>query len=418
MNFKEYLIIHNCTPFHKDELRLYKEQKVPLEYCQEAKKLYNNYKNIVLFALFFSALLGFGSAVALLSYSGKEPVNISYVLFFTFLMPLILALFTLFSLFTRSFNFAPFGLVAKALSKLFKKEITIKIDTELEKYVMIKNSLLMQLSFAFGFLFAFIIMLLFTDVAFAWSSTIITPEQFSTLIHTIALPWSYFKEAIPSLETITNSQFFQLDKLEHFDAKMLASWWSFLLLSIVVYMIILRLLLLALVEFFYRKALKKAIVRSFAIEEWKSIVEAKDIAIESSKESNSVTKVEKKSTLANKKKQAFQAVFAWNYTLSEVQELLEKLAINKEPLIVGGLNSFEEDATLLKEATHKEVLLIVKSWDVPTLDFIDFLEELSKEAKSVALYFQILNEKSYQDIAIWKDKIESFAFDNITIVGA
>ncbi len=415
MNFKEYIIINNSR-LDENLIQKYRDKKDELfEELEKKDKIYRNYKRVVLAALLFAFLLGFLSAVGLLSYSAQEPVNITYMLLFSFFIPVISAFFTLLSLFLRDFTFAPFRLFSALMQRFFQKQYRIKIDKNLEKYLSIKNSLFMQLSFGIGFLFAFIGVLLIKDIVFAWSSTIIDKEHFNVLIEVIASPWSFLEHFVPSQELIELSRFFHIETLKSADAALLSSWWRFLLATTLFYMIFLRLILLVLVEFFYKKALKKAVASSFTIDLYKSSFEESSIGIVSSSEDNSLQKASQKSSLKPQQEREFEDIYAWNYNKKEAKTFIETLGCKREPKLVGGLNSFEDDLALIKSAHNKDVLLLIKSWDVPTLDFIDFLEALSKEAKLILLYFQELDESSSNDIAIWKEKIESFAFDNLKI---
>jgi hypothetical protein len=49
---------------------------------------------------------------------------------------------------------------------------------------------------------------------------------------------------------------------------------------------------------------------------------------------------------------------------------------------VGGANSLQEDNEIISKS-HGEVLLFVKGWEPPTMDFIDYLKELSSHVDKV-----------------------------------
>ena len=412
MNFKEYIIINNCDNFNIKELQKSQDIKNSLlKICGDS--FYKYYKRVLFIALLISFIMGVVTSIGILSYNGSEPVNVSYFLFFSVVMPIFLALVTIFSLFSKRAFFAPFKWIEGLINFFSKEKIELKINSDVEKYLSLKNSILMQLSFAFGFLLGVGIILLIKDIAFAWSSTIISVEGFKAIIHAISLPWSFiFPDATISDEIIQKSQFFRVKGIKEVDASILGAWWKFLLFSIIFYMILLRLILLGVIEFFYKNALKKAYLARL-----QSIKNKMDISItiESPKESNSLEKVEKKSTLKPLLKCKFSNIVAWNYQKDEINKLLKYEKDKADIALVGGLNTLEDDLEVIKNLKDKDVVLVVKSWDIPTLDFMDFLEDLSKQARSVVLYFETLDSKSSDDIKIWIDKIESFALDNIKI---
>jgi len=416
MNLKEYLIINNLSDINEKEFKEYalKKKKNIIEYFLEKKEgsVYSYYKKIVGVALVFSFVLGVFAGIGVLSYSGAlEPVNVTYILFLTVFMPLVLGLFTIFSLFSSAY-FAPFKWVERVVNLFSKNKLKIKIDSKVEKYLAIRNSLFMQLCFALGLFLGMFFILLIDNRVFAWKSTIISKELFSAFIDYISLPWRiFFPDVVISKDII---------ELSHFSYKNTnysELWWKFILLSTLFYMIILRVILLIIVEFFYKRALQKAVAKSFMVQKIKNILQAPTITIDKTEKKNAINlaKQEKKTQLKETKTETKkQNVLAWNYQKDELDTLSSQIE-SDDISIVGGLQSFMQDLETIKKFQDKEVLLVIKSWDIPTLDFIDFLEELSKSAKKVVLYFDKLNQNSQKDIQIWLDKIESFEFENIEI---
>ena len=78
--------------------------------------------------------------------------------------------------------------------------------------------------------------LLFTDLSFGWSSTLVTdPGQIHALTQVLAAPWeSVWPAASPDREVVAATQFQRIDPAPP-DVQMSAAWWPFLLASLLVY---------------------------------------------------------------------------------------------------------------------------------------------------------------------------------------
>jgi len=88
---------------------------------------------------------------------------------------------------------------------------------------------------------------------------------------------------------------------------------------------------------------------------------------------------------------------------------------------VGGSHSFSQDEMRANEASGR-VLLYVKSWEPPTMDFIDFLEILIDNSKveSINIYPLGTVKQNYRsdvaDVAVWRRKIQAIDSTKVWIV--
>ncbi|SFC51118.1 Protein of unknown function [Marinospirillum celere] len=101
--------------------------------------------------------------------------------------------------------------------------------------------------FALGLLGVFLLLLLFSDLAFGWSSTLLTDgKQLTQWLTALSLPWqAFWPQAVPDLYLIEQTRFARIESSD--TAFALASrWWPFLLASLLFYNLLPRLVLTSL----------------------------------------------------------------------------------------------------------------------------------------------------------------------------
>ena len=225
------------------------------------------------FVGFFSLLMGIFFGIGLLSYSGYEPVNIIYYLFFAILLPVISMVITLLSMLG---NKGIFGFFARFfplfwLEKLFNfGSFKEKIDffeeifsSQLQKWLFIHRLQLFSLLFSLGLLLSLLFIVISQDIAFSWSTTLqISAMGFHQFLEFLALPWNFFFPSLmPSVELVELSQHYRLG--EHLTSTMidnadkLGAWWKYLALTTFAYAIVLRLSLLLFANYGVQKILEK-----------------------------------------------------------------------------------------------------------------------------------------------------------------
>jgi hypothetical protein len=96
----------------------------------------------------------------------------------------------------------------------------------------------------FGLLLAYLVLLLFTDLAFGWSSTLIDQsEQVRHMIQILAAPWSgWWPSAVPGPEVIEATRYVRINPTAG-GTQQAGDWWQFLLASLLIYNLLPRLLI-------------------------------------------------------------------------------------------------------------------------------------------------------------------------------
>lgn len=130
----------------------------------------------------------------------------------------------------------------------------------------------------FGILLSFLILLLFTDLAFGWSSTLITdPHRIHALIEIISFHWqAYWPAAVPSAELIESTRFVRISQ----NAEGIVNagdWWPFLLASLLTYNLLPRCLLMMVCLIQLRDASSK---KQLSVSSSQSLDSSKDASLQ------------------------------------------------------------------------------------------------------------------------------------------
>ncbi|MEA3434462.1 MAG: DUF2868 domain-containing protein [Campylobacterota bacterium] len=392
--------------------------------------LYSMTLTLVIIAFF----LGFFSGIGLLSYSGHEPVNVIYFMAMVVLLPLFTMTLTLFSMFRANasqsllVHISPAFWMEKMLRFLPKNVQSslqeLKVNPLLSNWLIIKRSQLLALMFSLGLLVALLGMVITKDIAFAWSTTLqVSPSEFHSLLHTLAFAWrDIFPWAVPSVDLIEQSQYFRLgEKLDTQmiqNASKLGEWWKFLAFSTLFYAIFLRfgMWLLSISGF------KKALKRSFL-----SLEGASTLIKEMNEPIITTSAVGKKKNVVSQGSHTMQEVenldSSYDRTLGWAMSDEELIVLNDSMQVitpmafdVGGTNSLEEDSEIISKC-QGEVLFYVKSWEPPTMDFVDFLEALTEAVDKVILIPVGTVEDAYlpknKELEMWGRKIQQISSDKV-----
>ena len=386
-----------------------------------------------------SLLFGFFAGLGLLSYSGHAPVNVIYYLLFAMVIPL-------FSMFVSLLSLLSSGTVFSTLSLLFPLHwietilgfLTLKEKVEnmtrlfspaLKKWMFMSRLQLFSLLFSLGLLFALLVMVVSKDIAFSWSTTLqVVPTDFFKLLSYIGSPWGQLlPSAIPSVELIELSHYYRLggnlDSQMIQNADKLGAWWKYLAMVTLFYAIFLRFLLWMFTGIGYQKQLEKdffeldgaaQLLREFKMPfvSTKAPKAEKHLAIEkenSEQVSHAIARV-------------YGAIIGWNFSKDEILLLNDSKDISADIVeIVGGNNAFKADQDVAKMVSNT-VILYVKSWEPPTMDFVDFVEELldNTQVNEVEVYPLGTAARHYEsderELNIWKRKIQGLKSKKVWVV--
>jgi len=395
---------------------------LPLMSEKIATYLYGVTFTLVVVALF----LGILSGVTLLRYNGHEPVNVVYFMAMVIFVPLLTMTMALFSMFrsntTQSvllhlspaywmekiIKFLPIG-----LQKILED---FKMNPLLGNWIVIRRSQLIALFFSIGLLLALMAVVTTKDIAFAWSTTLqLSAEGFHGFLSSLSLPWrGWMPDAVPSLELIEQSQYFRLgDKLSEemiTHASKLGEWWKFLAMSTLFYAVFLRVLMYLLASLGLKKALEKSFLSLAGVT--RLLREMHEPIISTSatmKEAEFITFADMAVPTVDTLENQYDSVQGWAIPIENLLVINDAMQIKTSKIYeVGGSNSIAED-TIVIQKSSAEVLLYVKAWEPPTMDFMDYIEELLPKVDKLILYPIGTQEDDYipkaRFVDIWARKI-------------
>ena len=382
-------------------------------------------------------LLGIFSGFGLLSYSGKEPVNVLYFLAAVVLLPLVTMSMTLWAMMraNRSANMlvhiSPAYWMERAIALLPDKSrdmvSELHINPQISNWITLRRSQALALAFSLGLLLALIGVVASRDIAFGWSSTLrITPEELYSMLSLLALPWREFlPEALPSLELIEKSHYFRLGGKLSADmvhsASLLGEWWKFLAMVTLFYALFLRALLFLGATVGLHRALDRG---ALAIDGVREILSEMQTALISTEavvdEVESTQSTQTPQTTSSTTDGSFGSVIGWAMDRDIVALHNDRTGIKGVDIYeAGGMHSLESDQQVI-ESISRDTLLYVKSWEPPTMDFVDFVSDLVENSGvEVTLYPLGSPDESYRasdrDYEMWATKLGSIRVDNIRI---
>jgi len=392
--------------------------------------------SVTLILLVLAFIFGIFSGVALLNYNGHEPVNLVYFLAMVVFLPLVTIILTLFSMFganhTKNLlvHISPAFWMEKLIS-FFSKGASIdpesfRMNPMLANWIIIKRSQMVALVFSVGLFLALLGVVATRDVAFAWSTTLdVTPEAFHHFTQLVAFPWrSWMPSAVPTLELVEQSHYFRLGgkvspiMIDH--ASMLGAWWKFLAMATLFYAIFLRFLVYLLSVWGVRRALRQALITLDGVS--RLLQEMNEPLIttheEKQQESENLSSDIPEDTHA-RLEHHYDMIQGWSIDRQMLSVLADTFNVSASGIDeVGGNNTLEADQRVI-DNTHGSVLLFVKSWEPPTMDFMDYLQALIPKSDKIVVFPVGTSEAHFKpaskSVKVWVRKLASLESDTVEV---
>ena len=388
---------------------------------------------------FLVLVLGFSTGFALLSYSGSEPVNVIYLLLVMVGLPLLSMVFSFLSMVlgdvgARFFaHLSPLYYLEKLVNFLpFVKNIefsSLPLSATLSKWMFLQRTQLFSFLFSLGLFLALILMIISKDIAFGWSTTLhVDAKSFQSLLATLSFPWREFiPSAVPSLDLVEMSHYFRLGK--HLDTNMidnadkLGAWWKFLAMATLTYALVLRLIFWMLVDYGFKQQLKKELFSLEGVSKLLKEFKTPFVSTKSQKKEEHLEINQESSRAVDEQLgETYQAILGWNFSEEQLLLIKDSFGVKAQRREgVGGRNSFLEDKKII-DGLKEEILLYVKAWEPPTMDFMDFLEDVldNRSIKRVDIVPLGTAENDYksnkEEMGIWLRKLESVDSDRLGVV--
>ncbi|MBN1946956.1 MAG: DUF2868 domain-containing protein [Bradymonadales bacterium] len=281
-----------------------------------------------------------------------------------------------------------------------------------EKWLLLELQKRFGLAFNLGALATSLYLIAFSDLAFAWSTTLdLDSQAFHSLVSIVAAPWSWvLDQGSPSLEMVEASRYFRLDgsylgagpTAQGADPILVGGWWAFLLLSLAVYGLLPRLLLWITARLKFRSALRHVSLRHG---DFDALYERLVLPVVTTRAREPERGVTIPATVSPTGGQAGldqwpaipAAVAVWG-DIPVAHQILEELLEGRfgwevKQMVQAGVLEHEIDSLAcqsLQEAKRQGVeviLLLAESFEPPTRELMKFLRKLRE---SVGLEFPLV----------------------------
>ena len=276
-------------------------------------------------------------------------------------------------------------------------------------------------AFNLGVLLVFVALVVFTDLAFGWSTTLdLSPSTVKRLTDGLSTPWrSLIPDAVPSLALIEASRFFRAGAVASAEPEVLGQWWRFVLVSLLLYGLAPRLALLGFAKWRRVRAIR------FTVEhlpgapellyrlnnEWVASAAPSD---EAPSEAGHIAGP--RLSVAPTSGSCTVVLWGLNDLDPDTVAKVVHAATGLDPIEshhAGGASSVEHDQSVVGHlaGSGTPLVLLVKSWEPPLAELTDFLSDIrnvSQEARSL-IVVPISQSSNIapvaEDVAIWRDRL-------------
>ena len=378
------------------------------------------YHVLCVILVFAGLATGWGLARAVLYYTGNAPINIVNALGLLVLPQILLLLFWLLSTIPNripllgslqsALRFLNPGRLTRHLTRFFparsRQSLSLVWDDEYAtalapatRWLFSFWSQLFSICFNIGVLLAAFYLISFSDLAFAWSTTLnIDATTFHHMLSALSWPWhTLFPDAVPSPELVEISRYYRLEEGSLGNAStaselavQLGQWWPFLITAIICYGLLPRLLTLFISWWRFRHHLDHALPRLSGSPELLARMNSPLIST-SAPQPESVAEFDAGSGYGPSESASYAlkcAVIDWSgsgVNSESAAKQLQTMGIScQDFLMAGGIRSTDQDnATIVSLCNLKPegIAVIVKSWEPPLLEFLDFIQSIRAQCK-------------------------------------
>ncbi len=416
-------------------------------------------------------LSGWSAAAVVFYYDGTRPVNVVHVLaVFVFLQLLLLGLLLLSFLLMAMRRWLPVAdqlsglvrlispgriapLIVSILPRRYRRamqSIAGRVEVHQKLYHHIQQWLIMNWSqrFALAFNIAAVLCVLylitFTDLAFAWSTTLeVDASNLHTITECLASPWSTWQpQANPSHELIASTRYFRFQEgslpgmqQPSPDLRALGQWWPFLLYCMIVYGLIPRAVIHAITSWKLRSEIRRSILRLPGTRDLLDRMNTEVLHWHSDEpeslkpsERNPIQQTGHRLSLADRSCR----VINWSSVpIDEVQTLSSLLRCTITAVYqAGGSRTVEQDKQVIDQfgrlnLKDEIILLLTRSWEPPMLELVDFVKQLretSGEGIAIAVLPLAFNDGSEPAapspacLRPWQDRFQSIGDPWVSVV--
>jgi len=309
-------------------------------------------------------------------------------------------------------NINPARILFNRAARRLSKGVRWEYFSELNRIALLRWGQVFGVAFNCGGIIAFIIILLFTDRSFGWSSTLnLSDTALLSFTEFVSLPWkAYWPEALISPEILSETRYQSLQK--DFSVGQLQSmrqWWPFLLGCIVTYGLLPRIILFLIFHIQYRKALVSAFFRYPGARLIVDRMESPFVATQAENTQSHEPIVSNKNIAIKLSSLNSPDLINWTEAIKtkDSKDFLRTLGIHANKVFLAGLSVVQNKKVLAEinenSDEQKNIVVAVKSWEPPLEELDDFLIELSPEINCEILLVPLAGKQiRNSELADWQ----------------
>lgn len=399
------------------------------------------------------AIAGWGAATALFGYSGEQPVNVVNLIGFFVVLQLLLVLgYVLLALPSHIVRRIPLlgglqnalqglspGFVAPLLRRVLSHKFRAALDdltNDLSRHRALYGGVARAMAllwsqrfalwFQLGAVAGAVVLTVFSDLAFGWTTTLdVAHEAFHRITSWISWPWSaLWPDAVPSAALVESTRFFRLESTTSAlgaDAQLRTQWWPFVLACLVAYGLAPRIVTWLFAKRAFDRQLRAAIADFPGVRERWATADREHVSTQSpqrTEAANPELEAPPSETLTKLNLGAVHIV-DWGGacgSLEQCQRIVDA-SLSMEPRSFqpagGNRSSAEDDQVVAVIGEHYRqgdaIMVLVRAWETPTMDLLDFVEAL-RHATDVktTICVTILNDTDSEqrgDTSIWQQML-------------
>jgi len=364
------------------------------------------------------ALSGTGLAAAVLRYDGSDPINILMAFGLLVMLPMMFLIVSLaLPLWSSSsvggetnLGHIVLGFLKRkhpAFDEFFAAHHADQARDRLLRWRFMLSSQQFGFAFSVAALATLMVKAGFSDLAFAWSTTLtIEAHHVHDAVVVIARPWSFWVPgAVPDLSLIEHSRYFRLktDPGE-LSAAALTAWWRFLALSIFSYGVVPRACALVVALLRVGAAERTLLLAHPEVRALLDRLESPEIASTSMSAESPAAAPEARASMFDGIA-AGDVIIIWNGAAATGQPSADAIVIE-----AGGERTPDDDREALSRIppdVKGVVRVITKAWEPPLLELHDYLSALRQHVgRERSIVVQPLGEAQASpdpnDVAVWR----------------
>lgn len=285
--------------------------------------------------------------------------------------------------------------------------------------------------FNLGVLLCSGILLMFSDRAFGWQSSLTnSPHTVAEIAHGIAIPWQWFLDegvGYPSLEQIEGSRIVLSQDTLPLDSRNLVSWWPFLLLGIVFYGLIPRMAGWIFAVFLEGRSLRDLAFNSVLHNPlWERM---HSVALQSAGDVSKQQLRNADVALADEEMISPAKFQLW--ISNEIKnrydiELLIQHLKESEKLRIEGLSEYTEGEILIESIDGATSLVLLEGWQAPIQEKLNQLKSMAQSRKlnGQPLYLLLIGKPmkagwktvKSEMVEIWRKKVRLLGIGNLHLL--